>query len=260
MGAVLDAVRAELPALPPPDARFAERLEAWIAEHGDLPAQRAVDLYLAWTCATGDDGAVRTFRERYGDDMRRALARISAAGASIDDLEQELARRLFVQPSPKIAEYTGRGDLRAWLRVVATRTALDIVRVKRNAERPAADEAAVLALEAPVDAPELAYMKERYRREVAAALEKAAQSLDPEERNALRDHYARGLTVDQIAAVHGIHRATAARRVQRARELLVGRVKRILADEHGLREQDLMSVMNLVQSNVHVTLERVLAR
>jgi hypothetical protein len=42
-----------------------------------------------------------------------------------DELRQTLRVRLLAGPSPKIASYKGSGPLSGWVRVVATRIALE---------------------------------------------------------------------------------------------------------------------------------------
>lgn len=233
-----------------------------------IASVRAPDLWLAFRCASNDEAAMREFHARYREDIRRALAGVRVVGMDVEDLAQELARRMFVGEEPKIAEYSGRGDLRAWVRIVATRFSLDMARSKKNTADTPTDTtrfdaitsgAAALGSSSLGDAPDQAYFRRLYRKEVASAIELGLRELDAEERNALREHYARGLSVDQMAAVHGIHRATAARRVQRARESLVASVKRILDERHGLRGRELVSVMGLVRSQLHLTMDRVLA-
>lgn len=223
-----------------------------------IGAIHAGDLLLAFFCAQGDERAIRTFRRRYDEDVLRASRRMRASAMDGDDLAQELARRAFSPPSPKILEYSGRGDLRAWVRVVATRLALDVARIKRSSERPT-DATAFRGVADAKDAPERAYLKRLYHAEVRAALEAAARELSPDERTALREHYVLGMSIDDVAAAQGIHRATAARRVQRARQVLAEGVKRVLSERHGLEGRDLASVMNLVRSQMNITMERLLA-
>lgn len=270
----LAAAAAELPSLPSPPAAFGAHLGRLLTTHAahaphapdaseaDVTAVlgevRFADLYLAWACAAGNVEALRVFEERYGADVDRALSRVRVNGMDSADLKQELARRLFGPPAPKIADYSGRGDLRAWVRIVATRSALDFARLKRNGERRV-DESALHAIVAGGDSPERAHFRQRYEAEIGEAITEAARSLTPEERNVLREHHVLGLTVDEIAVAHGIHRATAARRVQRARDVLVRRVKQLLGAKLGLAGADLASVMNLVQSQMHITMDRVLA-
>lgn len=262
---LLEAARAEHGELAPElVAPFLERVAGQIRV-GDTPILevlgtiRGGDLWLAHACASGDARSIRTFTARYEGDVRRALRGVRVAAMDVDDLAQEMARRMFAGPNPKIAEYSGRGDLRAWVRIVAMRLALDFVRVKKGTERPAGDDPRLAALQASAeDVPDQAYFRRRYRKEVSEAITRAARELDVEVRNALHEHYVRGLTVDQIAAIHGIHRATAARRVQRAREMLVACVRQILDRDHGLRGKDLASVMGLIRSQLYLTMDRVL--
>lgn len=261
---VLSAIRAELPQLAAPEPPFFAHLGRHVEEVAApldeaVGNVRAADLYLAFMCSSGDTSALRTFGERYDADVSRALRRVRKNESDVEDLAQELTRRMLVPPAPKIAEYSGRGDLRAWVRIVATRFALDFVRVKGHSAERATDAEAFGSLAATGDPPDVAFFRRRYRAEVTEAIALAAQSLTPEERNALREHYARGLTVDQIAATHGIHRATAARRVAQARETLARAVRRILDERHGLRGAELASVMGLVRSQLHVSMDRVLS-
>lgn len=123
----------------------------------------------------------------------------------------------------------------------------------------ALDEPGALPLEAPGDDSEMAYLKGRYAIEVKAAFEEAARALDAEERNVLREHYAGKLGIDQLAAVHGIHRATAARRFASAREAVLRRTRQILTERLRLSHGELESVVRLVESRMHVTVERVFA-
>jgi RNA polymerase sigma-70 factor, ECF subfamily len=268
-GASVDSVKQTLESFVQtiPDLKATSDVAAFLrhlARHteGDAAALanvRGADLWLAYRCSVGDGQALALFHSRYDDDIRRALKGVRVVGMDVDDLAQELARRMFVGPPPKIAEYSGRGDLRAWVRIVATRLSLDLVRIKKNTADTPTDDSKFGTLAVSAEAqPDEAYFRRVYRQEVKEAIEQAAKSLDSEERNALREHYARGLSVDQIAAIHGIHRATAARRVQKARESLISAVKRILDETHGLRGRDLASVMGLVRSQLHLTMDRLL--
>lgn len=256
---MFEAARAEHPSLTVSEDAFRDHVTRHADEAGELEGMRAGDLFLACACACGDERAVAIFRERYASDIDRALARVRVGAMDTEDLAQELARRMLVPPAAKIADFSGRGDLRAWVRVVATRFALDIARLKKNGVERPVEESHFAAMPAASDSPDIAFFRRHYKEQVKVAIEDAARSLAAEERNALREHYVRGLTVDQIAEVHGIHRATAARRVQRAREVLVDAVKKILADRHGLEGRDLASVMGLVRSQLQITMDRVLA-
>ena len=68
--------------------------------------------------------------------------------------------------------------------------------------------------------PELLHLKQHYREAFRAAFASAMTSLSSEERVLLRQHFIDGLNIDEIAALHHIHRATAARWLAQARETI----------------------------------------
>ena len=74
----------------------------------------------------------------------------------------------------------------------------------------------------------------------------------------LRAHFVHGLNIDEIAAAHGVHRATAARRLAKAREDLLRDTRRILLARLSLSRDELASVMRLIESKLHVSVERLL--
>src|SRR5262249_61295643 len=60
--------------------------------------------------------------------MDGALRRLRLAGGAADEVKQSLRVELLAGPDAKIADYAGRGELAAWLRISATRKALKIVK------------------------------------------------------------------------------------------------------------------------------------
>ena len=191
----------------------------------------------------------------YAAEIRIVHARARGSKPALDELAQAVRVKLFAGESPRIREYRGTGSLKNWVRVVATRTLIEMARATKDAE--SIDDSGVVPLSAPDDDPEMAYLKRRYAVEVKEAFEDAAKELAAEDRNVLREHYARGLSIDQIAAVHGIHRATAARRLVSAREAVLAGTRRILMTRLRLSRAELESVVRMVESRMHVTAERV---
>jgi len=245
----------------PPLAAVAEHLARKLPEvaAGEaLASVHGADLWLACACAGGDEAAIAAFDRLFAEDLARAHRRASTSRVALDDFLQILRIKLMGSATPKIHEYAGLGPLRAWVRTVATRTLLDLNRPAHAKER-SADDGVFLAIPAPGDAPDLAYAKRLYGDALREAVQDAAAALSPEERNILREHYARGLSIDQLAKLHGYHRATAARRVQSARETLLAGVRSRLGERLGLANQELESALRLVQSEINITLERLLA-
>jgi RNA polymerase sigma-70 factor (ECF subfamily) len=252
----LSRARAAWPGLPLDDAAFIEHLGVRVAPSA-LEAAHAEDLFLACACARGVAGAIEAFDRAHAVDVRAMHAQARPPRPPVDELEQLVRAKLFVGPPPKIADYSGAGPLRAWLRVVAARLLVDLARAPAARESPRGDDA-WMEVPAPGDDPELEYLKRVYRAELREAFEEAARALSPEERNVLREHYAHGLTIDEIGAAHGIHRATAARRLEGAREAILRGTRQRLMQRLRLSRRELESVVRLIESQMHVTIERVL--
>jgi len=107
--------------------------------------------------------------------------------------------------------------------------------------------------------PELDYLRELYRDAFADAIRAAVAMLSQRDKSLLRYQLAEGLTIDVIAAIHGVHRATAALWVAAARDTLVEPARRILAERLGASTQEVESIIRLVRSRIDVSLERWIA-
>lgn len=184
----------------------------------------AGDLVLASACAAGNSGAITAFEIHYADILRGVLRRFSGELDLSAELQQNCVH-LFVDDcgsGAKISEYTGRGRLENWLRVVALRVCLNAIRGENPAAPQAHDgEAAVAELEVPGADHELAFLQAQYRQSFRSAFAAATASLSAAHCAVLRLGLVHSLTADQLAAALGVHRATAARRLERARRQLI---------------------------------------
>jgi RNA polymerase sigma-70 factor (ECF subfamily) len=211
----------------------------------------ADDLFLASACVQGLPRALAAFDDRYRELARAALRRLRLSPADVDEAEQILRTSLFVAEGgakPKIADYGGRGDLGAWIRVVAIRTGLRLLRRRR----PEGDAVDVARAAVPVGAgdPELAFLKRTYGAELDRALSDAWAALSVRARLLMRSYYGHGLTVDELGALHKVGRSTAARWVTAAREDLVSRTRDLLIERLSIGRADLASILRLVESQV----------
>jgi RNA polymerase sigma-70 factor, ECF subfamily len=208
--------RAAFPTISLEDAAFAAFLEA---RECDLQNARIEDLWVACGACRGDAAAIAAIESHHFPNVDAALRKMGLAPALVEDVKQGLRKLLFVgseDTPPRIAEYRGTGDLRAWLRVTAMRAALKLLR--KDTREMSADDA-ILEARAEVDDPELAYMKAAYRASFRAAFQEALESLHPKERTLLKQQIVDGLGIDELGALYQVHRATAARWVvMRARE------------------------------------------
>ena len=217
---------------------------------------RAADLYLAVGAARGDATAISVID-------RTCIAQVDAAlhgmvsPSEIDDLKQQLRQRLFVgtNGSPKLLDYAGRGELRAWVRASAVRAAISVLRSQKR-EHVHRQDLWMAAPEIGVD-PTIEHLRPRLQAEFRAAFEAALGSLETRERNLLKHHFLDGLSAEELAALYRVHRATAFRWLTRARERLLSQTRQVLADRLSLRHSELDSIMRLVDSQLEISVVRL---
>ena len=228
------------------------------AAGGAPPRLRTLDLYLACACARGDLVALAAFERAFFGEIDSALARVGRKAPPADEVRQLVRHKLFVgEGRPKIAEYTGTGDLRKWFRVTVTRLVLNLV-TRAIPETPFADDVLVHVLGGSEN-PELEYAKTIYREQFRAAFAQAIDTLGAEDRSLLRYAFAEGLTVDELGVIYGVHRATAARWVVRAQKALVDAMRDTLKARLRLSDADYASILALVRSGLELSIERYLS-
>jgi len=204
-------------------------------------ADHATDLFLATACAERIDGAPEAALRRYGSVIRSTLARM---GLDPNVLEEASARTLVIAfvgegSGPAIGGYQGRGSLAGWFKVTAVRAAHRVLRERRRdtvveAAAFADSERATVATEDAVWSPqERALLRDEGIEVFRGAVRDALGGLAVEDRTVLRLHYAERLSIDVLAQVWGVHRATAARRVARVRTSIRERVLASLQAEFG---------------------------
>ncbi|WP_394823941.1 sigma-70 family RNA polymerase sigma factor [Pendulispora albinea] len=205
-------------------------------------------LYLAYGCSIGNAAAMSIIEREYLPKLDPALARVGADTDRISEIKQRLRERLFTGTearSPRITEYSGRGDLVRWLRAVAVRIAIDLARGTSGPSDRDVDE---LVLQA--DDPELAHLKRLYRAEVAEATRAALTNLDTDHRNDLRLYYLDGLRLKELATLRGIGISTMSRRLQTARRALLDDTRRRLRAKLDIGDGDLDSILRLLGSRL----------
>ncbi len=266
VAADLAAVRTKWPDGTITDAQFAEALASRIATQRDLaPALgrlRVEDLYLALWCATGDARAIAIFEQVHRADLDAVLARFRRLAVTGDELRQTLRIKLFVKTDtrpPQIASYSGFGFLQNWLRVTALRALVDIARSEkaRKLEELLADDD---LMGMPDLSPDIAakYSREEVSRAIKQAFARAVAGLAPRQRNFLRHAQVDSLTLDQIAGLYNIHRATVARTLAAARQELTEMTRKELGIQLGIPDDALDSVVRAADSRIDLSLSRVL--
>lgn len=255
----VDRGRAAWPALRP-IAR--DELAAWLAARVALPITDATplaDLYLACACAAGDPAAIAAFDADHLREVAHAGAKLRADPAIVDEARQVVRAILFAPTSgkpPAIASYAGRGDLRGWVRVVAMREVLRLL--ARDRREVLTDDEMLLDALSPSSDPELEQIKAKYRGELALAFAGAIHALPERDRSLLRLSVIEGLGVEALGKHFGVHHATAARWLIRARAQLLEGTRARLAERLRLDATEVDSVIRLVRSRIEVSLERLL--
>jgi len=240
----------------------ARHLTADLAEAA-LDGLRPADLYLACACAQGSTAAIAAFDRDYMREVEIALARMRIAAPRVADVKQLVRQRLFVgggtagapTSAGKISEYGGRGDLRRWVRSVAVRTCLNDLR-KGKREVLVDDDHLIAQHAISQDDPEIEYMKRTYSNEFKAAFSEALTQLGPREQTLLRYHHVDGLNIDEIGAIYRVHRVTAFRWIEKAKEQLVKVTLDTLRTRLKLPADELDSVLRLIRSQIHLSIVR----
>ena len=249
----------------PSVALSAETFLSYLARHlpADPPTAEALaqintgDLYLACGCAMGDPHALAAFEEHYLSSFDRVLARLRFTPDVIAEVKQRIRCRALVAVSgrPRIVDYGGRGALRTWVRVMGLREAL---RVTRKAHRETAvDDTEKLQVFLVRENPALESVNAGYRRTFAQAFDRALRELSDRDRIMLRQHILDGLSIDKLGVLYGVHRATAARMLERARRSVLAATRAHMREQLDMSSTELSSVLRAIRSRLEVTLRRL---
>lgn len=220
---------------------------------------RAAELLLACAIGAGDAAAVRLFDERYVAPLGTTLGRMRLGDAELDEVKQLVRAKLLVREPNGVArveEYAGQGRMAGLVQVVATREALTLLRRGRREEERASEDVE-MDLAGPMD-PGLDALKAKYRSAFRAAFAEAVGTLTPKERNLLRMHLLGGVTLEQLATVHGVHRASIVRWLKDARDAVLERTRAALGKTMGVRADELSSLHALAESRLDASIERLL--
>jgi RNA polymerase sigma-70 factor, ECF subfamily len=243
--------RAAWPQLAVPHDALVAAFTNAAAEADDLAAE---DLYLAQACAAGAPGAIEAFDTVCGATITHSLRSMGLSDDAIADIAQEVRAKLFVAGG-KIASYSGRAQLKSWVRTIATRAAVDRM---RKPEAEAVSDEQLVAIPDAAPGPELDHFRARYHAEFKDAFETALASLEVRERNVLRHYFIDQLSFEEIGALYGVHKTSAFRWLEDARDKLSKRTRTKFQERVQLPPGEMDSILRLLQSNIDLSLSRVL--
>ncbi|HVG57312.1 MAG TPA: sigma-70 family RNA polymerase sigma factor [Hyalangium sp.] len=241
-----------------------ERFVRHLARHLPAGAEDSLrqlfgaDLYLACACAEGEPRALHAFEQHLLQRVPSHLGQLSQA--SVDDVLQELRQRLLLgrgETPPRIADYSGRGPLLAWVRIIAARIAGELA--NQQGRQVLFDEPPeVLARMLSSNDPERELLREDSRQALAEALRKALAVLPERERALLRMHHLHGLTMDRLSAMYGESRSSVARHVAQARQRLLELTRQELSSRLKLAGVEVESLLGLVQSRLDFSFRQLM--
>ncbi len=264
LAALVASARQAWPAIQVPPAVFctalAERIDPSSSIAAALDQLHGDDLYLSCACAAGDAAALRAFERAQLGTIDAALAAAKMDATVAEEVKQRLRDRLFVgkDGGGKISTYRAGGSLRSWVRAAAIREAISMTR-RRTREVPLG-EALVDAVMPSSATPEQEYVKALYRTEFKLAFEAAMTTLDDRQRTLLRYKFLDNASIDDIAAVYTVHRATAARWLGRIREQLHTATFEHLAQKLNLEIDAVDSVVALIRSQLDASISAYVRR
>ncbi|MEJ7598804.1 MAG: hypothetical protein WKG01_12930 [Kofleriaceae bacterium] len=215
-------------------AALADKLAG--AEPPALTPDALAELHLAIACARGDSSAIAAFERAYLDVVPQALAGMKLPQATIDDVRSIVRDKLLLADGDRparVLDYAGRGRLRGLVQVTATRTAIDRI---RHDQRETALPARELAASGDVV---LSLIKAQYREAFAAGFARAVEAAPRRDRNLLRLHFLGGVTLDQLAQMYSVHRATIVRWLAAARATVLDHTRAHVATTLGAPAEEL---------------------
>jgi RNA polymerase sigma-70 factor (ECF subfamily) len=244
-----------------PTPLFLEHLRAhWEAREecmNYLQRVRASDLYLACGCAHGVENAVRGFDREFSSVIEAVYWRTSPAGVVLSEAKAAVMEHLLIGVEgsvPRIGSYSGVGPLGSWLRVVATRTFIEM-RCRPARESPNQD--VVERAADPGRNPEFSVIMAQDRGLIRRALLAAIGGLSHADRMLLRFE-AKGTSPDAVAKKLSVSRRTIERRLQRVHGLVLTNFEKALRTSFGLEGSRLESLVVVLRSQMQSVLASVI--
>ena len=264
IGAGLEALvvagEARLPHTPISREAFVDRIaDGLLAGDGPVTTLEevcAADLYLACALGKADAKALAIFESELMPLVRQSVGKVDSARAFVDEVSQRVREKLLVgDGEPAIDQYRGTGPLARWVRVVATRIALDLKRADKKLVDD--DDDAIASLPAPDD-PELEVIWRTCAVEYKAALTEAFGRLTAKDRTLLRQRFIDDLDIEALGRVHRVHPSTVFRWIEKITERLAEETRASLMEKLRLSESQAHSMERMVASQIQLSLPRLL--
>lgn len=218
----------------------------------DVAALVGADVFFVAALSVGDPRALARFEAEHIPAIDQYLAKSRATADEVDEVKQRVRERLFVadgQKPAKILQYSGRHPFGAWLRAVVMSQYQTLRRRQRVHE-----EVERLPLTVAGASPELELIRSRARELFGSALKEAFAALDPSDKQLLRLKFGQELTLDAMAIVVGVHRATIARQLSAAKTHLWRGVVTSLSRSLAADEEEIAKLGRELESRLDISL------
>lgn len=253
----LAAARAAWPDVTVAEPTFRAAIDARLAL-GVAPGELCgADVYLAVACAQGDPAAVAHFERDHVARIASWLGAHERDQVVIDEVRQRVrARALAARDGapPRVADFSGRGPLGAWVRVIALREHASLCRATVDASD---DELADLARTGELT-PELASLRARYLPTVTAAFRAAIAALPARTRTIMRLCYVDGTSLDAIGRLYGVNKSTVSRWLASARAELLADARARVSSALALPAADVDSLLGGMPRDLELSLHGLL--
>jgi len=222
-----------------------------LAEPGTL-SRYGADLFLSAAAALGDPEALAIIERRLLPAAAEAIARVRDDNGFVEEAQRGLRQLLLHSERPKIAEYSARSSLAVWIKVVATRYALN--RLSSHDSALARKDELTDRLVQQYFQGDTLIMSGRHAELFQRAFSGAVSGLDTRDRNVLRMHLVGNCSPDQIGRAYSVHRTTAAAWLKSTKKHLVERVSKELRErDTALSDEEFESLSRLVRSQLDLT-------
>lgn len=223
-----------------------------VDEREPSPAQIR-ELSLARACLQGDEAAIAALLEI----VHEVAPRVRWPEVEVGDRAARIWAHVMSDDANgicRLATFDGRGPLAAWLRVVSARLA------RRERPRPEVEldpEEGLAAWWATAAAAERDLIKDMYVDRVREAFRASVSSLRQEDRVLLHLHYRRGVSLENLTRVYGVHRVTLSRRLGAARKQILERAVSAMTESTTMTEHECRSLLRTLRSRLELSLGSV---
>ncbi len=235
-------------------------LSAGPLDSAPLDRLHIADLYLACAYGLGSEAAHKRVEAEYFAPIARRLDRMQIPTSIGSEILQDLRCRLVEMSGPAFSgrAYCGRGTLGGWLFIAAVRSAERQAARMRNELHSEDNGIEALERQMPAIDPELDHLIHSYKSVFESALRAGLAALSSRERNLLRYHFVEQLSIDRLAEIYGVHRATAARWILRVQCRLSRETRSRFVAQIPLGEHSMPRLLGYIRSRLELGLSRLL--